>query len=85
MIQLQSYKLICFGKFTAALTEKVIYKRKSQLRVRMITEMIKFNAKALKNTLFLLQIESFSTSLKILSKITCFQPNELALLPALLL
>lgn len=58
MIQRRSYKLMCFGKFTAALAKKVICKRKSQLKARTITEMIKVNAKALENILFLLQIES---------------------------
>lgn len=82
-IQLRSYKLICFGKFAAAFTQKVVYERKSQSRARTITEMIKFNANALENMskccLFHCKCEIFGAIyLKILSNITCFYPNELA-------
>lgn len=76
-IQLRSYKLICFGKFAAAFTQKVVYERKSQSRARTITEMIRFNANALENMskccLFHCKCKIFGAIyLEILSNITCF-------------
>lgn len=76
-MQLRGYKLICFGKFAAAFTQKVTYERKSQSRARTITEMIKFNANALENMskrcLFHCKFKIFGAIyLNILSNMTCF-------------